>query len=45
MITNEVQYRATRTHLSRFEEAISNLEEQTAAVREQKRRSLELRCV
>jgi ribosome-binding protein aMBF1 (putative translation factor) len=42
MITNEVQYRATRTHLSRFEEAIANLEGQTAAVREQKRRSLEL---
>ena len=42
MITNEVQYRATRTHLNRFEEAISNLEGQMPAVREQKRRSLEL---
>ncbi|HUY09361.1 MAG TPA: helix-turn-helix transcriptional regulator [Candidatus Dormibacteraeota bacterium] len=28
MITNEVQYRATKAHLDRFEEAIANLERQ-----------------
>lgn len=31
MITNEVQYRATKAHLDRFEEAISNIESRPGA--------------
>jgi DNA-binding XRE family transcriptional regulator len=43
MITNEVQYRATKAHLAKFEEAIANLQkEPIAAPRDHKRRALEL---
>ena len=43
MITNEVQYRATKAHLAKFEEAIANLEkEPIAAPSDRKRRALEL---
>ncbi len=43
MITNEVQYRATKAHLTQFEEAIVNLEQEPApAPSGRKRRGLEL---
>ena len=43
MITNEVQYRATKAHASRFEEALRNLEaDKTAGT---KRRELEIGAV
>jgi HTH-type transcriptional regulator/antitoxin HigA len=42
MITNEVQHRATRAHLAKFEEAIANLERQAAGAGDKKRRALEL---
>jgi HTH-type transcriptional regulator/antitoxin HigA len=42
MITNEVQHRATRAHLAKFEEAIANLERQPAGSGDKKRRALEL---
>ncbi len=29
MITNEVQYRATKAHLNRFDEAAANIESRT----------------
>jgi len=40
MITNEVQYRATKAHLAKFEEAIANLEKES--IGDHKRRALEL---
>jgi len=43
MITNEVQYRATKAHLAKFDEAIENLERERKAVPGgRKRRMLEL---
>lgn len=43
MITNEVQCRATKAHLAKFDEAIGNLEREREPVSEsRKRRSLEL---
>lgn len=44
MITNEVQYRATRTHLDTFEEAAGNLEAKLAG-RDNKLTRLELDAV
>ncbi len=43
MITNEVQYRATKAHASRFEEALRNLEADKTAGN--KRRELEIGAV
>ena len=43
MITNEVQYRATKAHAARFEEALRNLEANKASDR--KRRELEIAAV
>lgn len=43
MITNEVQYRATKAHASRFEEALRNLEADKTAG--SKRRELEMGAV
>ena len=43
MITNEVQYRATKAHASRFEEALRNLEADKTAG--DKRRELEIGAV
>lgn len=43
MITNEVQYRATKAHAARFEEALRNLQADTASDR--KRRELEIAAV
>lgn len=43
MITNEVQYRATKAHAARFEEALRNLQADTASDR--KRRELEIGAV
>ena len=40
MITNEVQYRATKAHLAKFEEAIANLEKES--ISDHKRLALEL---
>jgi DNA-binding XRE family transcriptional regulator len=40
MITNEVQYRATKAHLAKFEEAIANLEKES--ISDHNRRALEL---
>ena len=45
MITNEVQYRATRGHLTRFEEATANLESRLATVPQSRRLRLELDAV
>jgi DNA-binding XRE family transcriptional regulator len=42
VITNDVQYRATRTHLATFEEAIGNLSGKPVKADAQKRRALEL---
>jgi hypothetical protein len=43
MITNQVQYRATKAHLAKFEEAIANLgKEPIRAPGGRKRRALEL---
>jgi HTH-type transcriptional regulator / antitoxin HigA len=42
MITNEVQHRATRAHLAKFEEAIANLERQLAGSSDKKRSALDL---
>ena len=44
MITNEVQYRATKAHAARFEEALRNLEGDGAAPVD-KRRGLEIAAV
>jgi DNA-binding XRE family transcriptional regulator len=44
VITNEVQYRATKAHAARFEEALRNLEAQ-AGVPDRKRRQLEIAAV
>jgi HTH-type transcriptional regulator/antitoxin HipB len=44
MITNEVQYRATKAHASQFEEALRNLEADQAAGN-RKRRELEVAAV
>jgi HTH-type transcriptional regulator/antitoxin HigA len=44
VITNEVQYRATKAHAARFEEALRNLEAQAEAP-ERKRRELEIAAV
>lgn len=44
MITNEVQYRATKAHAARFEEALRNLESSTAGS-DEKRRQLEIAAV
>ena len=43
MITNEVQYRATKAHATQFEEALRNL--QTDAAPDRKRRALEIAAV
>lgn len=43
MITNEVQYRATKAHAARFEEALRNLQADTTSDR--KRRELEIAAV
>jgi DNA-binding XRE family transcriptional regulator len=43
VITNEVQYRATKAHAARFEEALRNLEADKAPDR--KRRQLEIAAV
>ena len=40
MITNEVQYRATKAHLAKLEEAIANLEKES--ISDHNRRALEL---
>ncbi|MGQ0467845.1 MAG: helix-turn-helix domain-containing protein [Sporichthyaceae bacterium] len=45
MITNEAQYRATKTHLAKFEEAAANLEARPAAERGSKLAQLELDAV
>ncbi|HEY5244849.1 MAG TPA: helix-turn-helix domain-containing protein [Acidimicrobiales bacterium] len=42
MITNEVQYRATKAHLAKFEEAVANLEAAGGDPAGAKLRSLEL---
>lgn len=42
MITNEVQYRATRAHLAKFEEAVANLEAAGGDPTGAKLRALEL---
>lgn len=43
MITNEVQYRATKTHLAHFETAIANLESRREVDdRDRQRRELEI---
>jgi HTH-type transcriptional regulator/antitoxin HigA len=44
VITNEVQYRATKAHAARFEEALRNLEAQAEAP-DPKRRKLEIAAV
>jgi HTH-type transcriptional regulator/antitoxin HigA len=44
MITNEVQYRATKAHAARFQEALRNLEAGDTASRD-KRRRLEIAAV
>ncbi len=44
MITNEVQYRATKAHAARFQEALRNLKAQ-AGVPDRKRRQLEIAAV
>jgi HTH-type transcriptional regulator/antitoxin HigA len=44
VITNEVQYRATKAHATQFEEALRNLESDHAAA-DDKRRSLEIAAV
>lgn len=44
MITNEVQYRATKTHAARFEEGLRNLEARAEAS-DPKRRKLEIAAV
>lgn len=43
MITNEVQYRATKAHAAQFEEALQNLQADTTSDR--KRRELEIAAV
>jgi HTH-type transcriptional regulator/antitoxin HigA len=43
VITNEVQYRATKAHAARFEEALRNLE--AAKASDRKRRQLEISAV
>jgi HTH-type transcriptional regulator/antitoxin HigA len=45
VITSEVQYRATRTHLARFDEAIANLEAKAASEPGSKLTALELDAV
>ncbi|MBS1837012.1 MAG: helix-turn-helix transcriptional regulator [Actinobacteria bacterium] len=45
MITNEVQYRATKTHLDRFEDAAANLEREVAAGKRTKLQQLEIDAV
>lgn len=45
MITNEVQYRATKAHLRQFEEAADNLEAKTGAGDQSKPTQLELDAV
>jgi HTH-type transcriptional regulator/antitoxin HigA len=42
MITDEVQHRATRTHVAKLEEAIANMEGQATGVGDKKQRALEL---
>lgn len=42
MITNEVQYRSTKTHLARFDEAIANLEATSPTGRDRKLRDVQL---
>jgi HTH-type transcriptional regulator/antitoxin HigA len=44
VITNEVQYRATKAHAARFEEALRNLETRDEAP-DRKRRELEIAAV
>ena len=44
MITNEVQYRATKAHAAQFEDALRNLEAQAEAP-DRKRRQLEIAAV
>ena len=43
MITNEVQYRATKAHAAQFEEALRNLKADTT--RDRKKRQLEIAAV
>jgi HTH-type transcriptional regulator/antitoxin HigA len=45
MITNEVQYRATKAHLAKFDEAAAHLEAKLAAAHNAKRTQLELDAV
>lgn len=45
MITNEVQHRATRAHLQRFEEALANLEADAGRGKRTKRAQLEIDAV
>ncbi len=42
MITNEVQYRATKAHHAKFQEAIANIEREPVVSNESKRQMLEL---
>ena len=45
MITNEVQYRATKAHLAKFEEAATNLEEKIGRGEPSKLQQLEIDAV
>jgi hypothetical protein len=45
VITNEVQYRATKAHLRQFEEAADNLEAKTGAGDQSQLTQLELEAV
>ena len=45
MITNEVQYRATKAHLQQFDEALANLEAAAGAGRRSKLAQLEIDAV